>query len=501
MPERFGRGELPGESASHWTATSPDPDHEPLGTDLRADVAVVGGGAAGLSAAMALRDRGHAVVVLERDRIATGGTDGVLAGGRGLVYAHLREAFGPRAARIHAEATETAIETVTGRIAELGVDAGFERLPAYVYGDSRDPIEREVEAARAAGLESSLVTSTPPFDRAASAIRIEDRARIHPRRYLLGLAGAFAERGGTAIHERTPVTDVDPGRTPTLETPGGTVAADAVVLATGFPPLDRAGHAVRLLPRRSYHLGVRIDGPSPEGIYRRTGDPERSVVAADGALLVGGEGHRTGQGGSTAARYRRLADWSRERFPVRSIDRRWSAGSYVPADGLPSIGRAGVGADGVYVAAGFGSWGIAGGVAAGELLADAVDGVDRPELDLYDPLRLTPRATVAGGLGEGLDAASRVATDWLRSVTDPGREPREPGEGRVIRRGGRPVAVVRDRDGECHAVDARCPHGSCLVAWNDAEASWDCTCRGSRFAADGAVLEGPATTALRSVER
>ncbi len=57
-------------------------------------------------------------------------------------------------------------------------------------------------------------------------------------------------------------------------------------------------------------------------------------------------------------------------------------------------------------------------------------------------------------------------------------------------------AVHRDERGELHAVSAVCTHLACLVSWNPAERSWDCPCHGSRYAADGTVIQGPAVTDL-----
>jgi Rieske Fe-S protein len=73
------------------------------------------------------------------------------------------------------------------------------------------------------------------------------------------------------------------------------------------------------------------------------------------------------------------------------------------------------------------------------------------------------------------------------------------GEGRVVQLDAGPTAVAVDPAGTVHAVSATCTHLGCIVAFNAADATWDCPCHGSRFALDGAVLAGPATRALASV--
>lgn len=510
MAEPTRGGDLPGEPTSLWLASTrdDDPEPEPLETDHTVDVAVVGAGIAGLSTAINLRERGQMVTVLERDRVATGvtgKTTAKLTSQHGAIYDHLRREFGRRKASQYASVQEASIDEVERRIDELDIDCGFERQPSYLYSNEPDEIERETDAARAAGLEASYVTSVPPFERAAAAVRFDDQAWFHPRKYLLAIADELRDDDGASLHEETRVTDLEPGTPCRVRTERATVTARNVVLATGFPILDRAGYFARMHPKRSYVLGIRLDGAPPEGMYYRSGNNYRSVRThrdKDGELLlVGGENHKTGQGGSTAERYRRLETWARERFSVDEIAYRWSTQDYKPVDKVPFIGRAGAGTENVFVATGFRGWGMTNGTAAGRLLAAEIDGERPAALDLFDPLRLTPKASFGKTVTENADAASEFTTDWVRALLTPDRSSLDPGEGKIVREGGKPIACARDEDGEVHAVSAVCSHMYCLVEWNDAEGSWDCPCHGSRFDPDGEVLEGPANEDLPARDR
>ncbi|ELZ11482.1 FAD-dependent oxidoreductase [Natrialba aegyptia] len=513
-PDRFSCDpNLPGEPTALWLAEPPEakPDRDsergggerPLTADRTVDVAVVGAGIAGLSTALELRERGKTVAVLERDRVSagiTGKSTAKLTSQHGAIYDHLRREFSRRAAKQYATVQEDAIDAVERRIDEFGIDCGFERQSSYLYGDSRDKLEREADAAQDAGLPATLVTSVPPFERAQAAVRFDEQAWFHPRRYLLGIADVLREDDGARVFERTRVTAVEPGTPCRVRTEAASVTAEQVVLATGFPILDRAGYFARMHPKRSYVLALRLDRDPPDGMYYRTGDNYRSVRTYRGdeeeLLLVGGENHKTGQGGSTVDRYRRLLEWARERFPVESVAYRWSNQDYKPVDRVPFVGRAGAGTPNVFVATGFRGWGMTNGVAAGRLLAALIDGQKPPERKLFDPLRFTPKPSAGKAVTENVDAMSELATDWLRTMLASGSLELDPGEGTVIRREGTPVACARDADGELHATSAVCTHMYCLVEWNDGECSWDCPCHGSRFAPDGDLLEGPATEGL-----
>ena len=71
-----------------------------------------------------------------------------------------------------------------------------------------------------------------------------------------------------------------------------------------------------------------------------------------------------------------------------------------------------------------------------------------------------------------------------------------PGEGTVMEIDGQKTAVYADAAGDFHAVSAICTHLGCTVEFNADDSTWDCPCHGSRFAADGAVIQGPAAANL-----
>ncbi|MFD8379659.1 FAD-dependent oxidoreductase [Streptomyces sp. NPDC059679] len=501
---------------SYWIETAPgrEPAPPPAG-GLAVDVAVVGGGMAGLSTAWELARRGREVAVLEAGRIAggvTGHTTAKLTVLHTLVYDRLRRTRGREGARLYAHSQSAAIRRAAELVGDLGIECAWEEAAACTYAEDPEyvaPLRAEAEAARAAGLPAEFVTGTELPYPVAGAVRVTGQAQFHPVKYLRALADDLCRRGG-AVYEGTRVTGLTEGEPCVLATDAGAeVRAREVVVATHYPVFDRALLFTRLSPRRELVVAGALDADrAPRDMYITPEQNTRSVRSApyaDGKrlLIVTGEHFTPGAPGiaDVEERFGRLTAWAESRFPGLTPTHRWATQDNDSTDSVPLVGPLHPGSRHTYVATGFGGWGLSGGIMAGLLIADLVEGREVEWAGLYDPRR------VGSVVREGMSflkhqahVARHFVGDRLPPTTAPAPEDLAPGDGAVLRVGGHRCAVHRDDSGQLHAVSARCTHLGCLVAFNRAEQAWECPCHGSRFASDGRILQGPAVRPLEQRE-
>jgi glycine/D-amino acid oxidase-like deaminating enzyme/nitrite reductase/ring-hydroxylating ferredoxin subunit len=473
-------------------------------------VAVIGAGIMGLTAATLLKRAGKTVAVIEAERIvrgATGYTTAKVTSGHGVIYSELTKTFGAEGARVYAESNQGAVERVARFVEEDGIDCDFERKTNYVYAASKEDvglIEQEVDAAKRCGLDVSFVEDTTlPYD-VAGALRLENQAQFHPRKYLLALAETIPG-DGSHVFEQTRALDVDEGEPCEVKTDRGTVHARHVIVATHLPFLDRGLFFAKTYAHRSYAVAAPIEeGKAPDGMFINSSTPTRSVRsirAGERVLLqVGGQGHKVGQEQDTPARYRQLERFLREHWPQAGpVEYRWSTQDYMSLDRVPYIGRLRRGSRRVTTATGFNKWGMTSGTVAAMILSDRILERENEWAPLFEAKRLKPRA--AGKLfKEGASVGFHFIADRLSRPAEGSPERLGPGDGAILRVEGRRRAVYRDEAGELHVLSPVCQHLRCVVAWNPAERSWDCPCHGSRYTGEGRVIQGPTVMDLKRVD-
>lgn len=502
---------LEGRQVSLWVATAGVTAYPSLAMNLDVDVAVVGGGIAGLTAALALKRAGNSVAVLEAARVGTGvtgHTTGKITALHRLAYTELAERHGPKVAGSYGQANQAAVEHIARVVAEEGIDCDFRRVSNYTYAESDDAVARvRDEAALAArlGLPSVFSTDVPLPFAVRGAVRFDDQAQFHAVKYLQGLARAV-DGSGSHVFENSRVTAVRDGAPAAVETGGGTVRAREVIVAANYPIGEPGEYAARCYLHRSYLIASQAHAVRLDGTFISVDEPMRSILAIDvdgsSYVLTGGEGHRATETGDAAGRYRRLAAFARERLGVGETSFRWSTQDTMPVDGLPYVGTLSETAAHLHVITGLRKWGLTNGTAGALILADSLSGRFNPWAAVFDTTRSAP---------EGQSAGERPHTEPQPAHTEPQPQPEpdvsirsgqsavaglRPREGTVAQIGGHKTAIYADDAGELHAVSAICTHLGCTVEFNAEDKTWDCPCHGSRFAVDGAVIQGPAALSL-----
>lgn len=239
-----------------YRATAEVPPARPALTgETRADVAVIGAGMAGLTAALELARERENVVLIEAERIgwgASGRNGGFVSSGFARSIGEVAAIAGRDKARELYKLSREGAAYVRKEVAALCPEAlmGEGWLLVHRY-PNRSGVERTIEAM-------ADITDAPrelwPAERTRDVLKSEryfegvydpEAFHIHPLRYCLALAAA-AEAKGAVIHEHSRVLSIrSDGRTRRIETAGGTVVADNVVLATSS--YDR--HLVRVVGR------------------------------------------------------------------------------------------------------------------------------------------------------------------------------------------------------------------------------------------------------------
>lgn len=495
---------------SLWVTTTPAGDFPVLNHDLSADVAIVGAGITGLSAALMLSRQGAKVIVIEAGAIAagtTGYTTAKLTSLHGLTYTSIFKDHGPDRARQYADASQWALGWVAELVEQNRIECDFRRAAAFTYtrDESRvGDIEQEVKTAQSLGLPASLETQSDlPFDIKA-AVRFDHQAMFHPRKYCLALA-SLAVAEGAQIFQMTRATRIDSARPCTVETPNATITAAHVIQATQIPVHDPGGFFARTSPTRSYCVAVPAGENAPAGMYLSVDTPARSIrthrEGDQNYLIVGGEGHKVGQEPDTIGRYQALMGWIQQTFGPREPLFKWSAQDYTSVDGVPYIGKLAPGLDHMWVATGFKKWGMTTGTAAGMILADRILGADNPWAEVFDSTRIKPVASASKLVKENLNVAKHFVSDHLERLSAPQIDALRPGQGAIVKVDGHSVAAYRDDQGAVHALSPVCTHLKCTVAFNPAEKTWDCPCHGSRFDIEGKVIQGPALKDLDVVQQ
>ncbi len=387
---------------SYWNDSLPaTPVASAQGLPAQVDVAIVGGGFTGLSAALQLAQRGASVVVLEAGATvapdASGRNGGHVNNGLALDYAEVADRVGVERARAWYHAYDSAVDAVERLVQQEHIDCGFLRhgkLKLATKSYQVDALHRSAERLVADGVDTDVrvlgadeVRSEVQSERFVGGLLYPRSAQMHMGRFAQGLAQA-AQRQGAQIHTGTRVNRVErvQGQVHRLHTERGVVRANQVLLATGASRHGGYG-SFGWLRRRIVPIGSFIVVTEPLGAeranallaQRRTYTTIANIhhyfrLTEDHRLVFGGRARfAISSPTSDAASGEVLRQGLAETFPqlgkVR-LDYCWGGLVDITQDRLPHAGER----DGLFYSMGYSGHGTQMSVLMGQRMAEVMAG-------------------------------------------------------------------------------------------------------------------------------
>ncbi|HEY6286961.1 MAG TPA: FAD-binding oxidoreductase [Ktedonobacteraceae bacterium] len=387
----------------------------PLQGTFETEVAVIGAGITGAATALWLAHAGINVRVLEARNIAAGASGrngGFISYGTTALYTNIIQRYGREQARRLWAFTIRNHELIKNFIDELEQSdwaCSYHRNGSLKLALNGLELEQIIESASLLNEDGWAVKVV---QRNELPVRLQNayfggayypaNGEFHPAKFVTGLAW-LAQQAGAVFHEESPVIQISMGEDGVeLHTPGGTVQARTIVLATNawLPELGAQVGATWLssciFPTRGQIIATE---PVSEQLFPCPCSADEGYQywrqLSDGRLVVGGWRNRsfdtelqTYDETPNEAVQQHLDAFVHEtlNLPQVKIANRWAGIMGFTADSLPLIGQL-PGVPNCYIAGGYTGHGNAFAIHAAKLVSELVQGKMNPDVELFDPAR------------------------------------------------------------------------------------------------------------------
>jgi gamma-glutamylputrescine oxidase len=396
------------ENSYYEASVARPPPAAPLAQHLAADVCVVGGGYAGVSAALELAQRGYSVALLEAQRIgwgASGRNGGQVIVGFGADGEHaIEQQFSVEDARRAWNISVEGLQLLRERITRHDIDCDY--TPGYMSVAVKAAKSRVLDAwaDRVEQTYGYALKRVGPdeighwiaSERFHSGVFDANSGHLHPLKYCLGL-GAAAKAAGVQIFENSAAYLVQRGSRPVVKTAQGEVACSFVVLAGNVYLGEYGDQLAPELAARIMPVGTYIIATEPMGRARADAlMPHRPAVSdtnfvldyfrlsADHRLLFGaGESYSATTPRNLLSRMRKSMLRVFPQLADLALPHAWGGFVDITLNKAPNFGRVD---PNVYYLQGFSGHGVALSGMAGKLVAETIAG-QAERFDLFSRIR------------------------------------------------------------------------------------------------------------------
>ncbi|MCL2586631.1 MAG: FAD-dependent oxidoreductase [Firmicutes bacterium] len=421
-----------------------------LSGDVECDVAIIGGGVAGLWCAYHLVKAGKKVCVLEAKFVGSGVTAGSSAI---LTYAHdlIYKDLGDKGEQYLKDA-QNAIKSIRK------IYPNLEPIKFTLFSTKKKGLKnlrKEVKAYKSLGLDLEMTTEVDLPYPIRGALEF-DAFQFNPLDLINFLADEII-KGGGQIFEDARVIEAPDGET--LSVNDKTITAKYFIVATHFPYINKLGfywlkmyqgqnYCIAFKDKTEFCKGISYESIDETGFeYRRVGDD----------ILMDGVSVRVGKK-SKKDKFGIMERHLSKHFGKRKEVARFVAQDCITLDRLPYAGRYSHFTDNVFVVSGFNKWGMTSSFVTAKIVTDIILGKADDD-SIYSPQRMDLVVNSVKASGH----VGNVLLAFLNKIV--------PGPA--------------------------CSHMGCRMKWNRDTKTWDCPCHGSRFDKKGQLINGPATTNLK----
>jgi glycine/D-amino acid oxidase-like deaminating enzyme/nitrite reductase/ring-hydroxylating ferredoxin subunit len=492
----------------------PLPQFPGIDRDLEVDVAIIGGGLTGITAAYLLKREGARVALVERQRCASADTGHTTAHLTYVTDTRLHQivkTFGKDAARAFWEAGAVANDEIYRIVREENIDCEFKWVPGFLHEAFKDPaknetelLETDAELARDLGFRAEFVGSVPYAKR--PGVKFHHQAKFHPRKYLARLVERIPG-DGSYVFENSEAAEIEE-KPLAIKVNRFKVRCRYLIIATHTPLMGKTGllkaalFQSKLALYTSYVLGARLPGGTvPEALFWDTGSPYYYLRVDrkedHDYAIFGGDDCKTGQEEDLVNTFRRLEEQLKLVLPSAVPQHRWLGQVVETNDGLPFVGET---AENQFVATGFCGNGFTLGTLSALMGRDRFLKRRNPWFELFDVGRKKFHGGTWRYITENIDYPYYMLRDRLAKAEADSTDEIKFGQGSLVKADGKKVAAYRDEQGKLTLLSPVCTHLKCIVKWNPVAKTWDCPCHGSRFKPRGEVLSGPAEEPLEKAD-
>jgi nitrite reductase/ring-hydroxylating ferredoxin subunit len=271
-----------------------------------------------------------------------------------------------------------------------------------------------------------------------------------------------------------------------------TVTSKQTIFATRYPQINYPELYFLKLSQSREHL-IYNEVSKVENSYLSIDKPNQTYRPAGEGTIYGGYKHDVGKRTDTI----NIHENNKKIFgDVKSIS--WAAQDSSTNRGIPYIGYFSPKYRHCYLSCGYDKWGMTLSHVGARLLSDMILHNENPYELLYSP-EYGNTTTSLASFGNIIKSSFKGMI--VNRIAAPLHIDLRKGEGKVVRLGGKLYAIYKDDTEKLHFSKPYCRHLKCVVSFNHLEKTWDCRCHGSRYDSEGNLIEGPAESSLKKVDR